>query len=317
MFDRLIHGGLLCNRDGDKHIVLCKRRQSIHTDTHHIGVRAVLCFQCGDVVLVCAGAVPAGHGHGVPGCRVPPERICKAARRFGGVATVQQLVVGAGQRAQHSLQNGVCNAGRLIHHEQHIVFVEALHILGLGGGAGHRKPALFVAPHIDAGLCPVEEQAKYLAAFHPFCNLGPQHIVELLARRGCADHTGVREAGQEPKHYIGLKGRLANALSRTDGQAAALCNGPCCLHLPIVGLEPCNLPEKYKRVLAVQSDPLSEDVSPVHSWSASPTIAAAQSSTTSLAPLPFMRRTSASCWMTLAFWRWTSVSSLSKRSTIR
>lgn len=66
-----------CHRNKD--IVLILRELSVNTDTDYIAVLAELPLQVSDILLIRAGAVPAGHLHAVVGLGVHGMRIVECA----------------------------------------------------------------------------------------------------------------------------------------------------------------------------------------------------------------------------------------------
>lgn len=118
--------------------------------------------------------------------------------------------------------DGVSNTGCFVHHEKHIVFVEALQGLRLCGCTRDGKPAAVIAVHVYAGLRPCEHHLKHRACVQPLCHFCPQDVVQLL-HRGCgADDARVGKTGNEPPHKIGFQCCFAHALPGTDGNTPML-----------------------------------------------------------------------------------------------
>ena len=264
MFQRFSIDSLCGECHRNKDIVLILRELSIHTDTNNIAVLSELPFQICNVLFVGTGAVPAGHLHAVVGLGIHGVRIVKCAGVLRWVSAHQQAVVIAGKRTLYSLHDGVSNAGCLVHHEKHIVFVEALHILRLGGCAGYGKPAFLMPFHVNAGLCPNKHSLQDRAAFLPLGNLGPEDIVQLLAGRCRAHHAGIREARKKPKDQVRFKGGFANALPRANRHLMMLRNGRSSFFLPRIRRKASHLRKEFAGIFAVQGHPPGKDFTLLH-----------------------------------------------------
>ena len=66
-------------RHRNKDVVLIFRELAVNTDADHIAVLAELSLQVSDILLIRAGAVPAGHLHAVVGLGVHGVRIVECA----------------------------------------------------------------------------------------------------------------------------------------------------------------------------------------------------------------------------------------------
>ena len=79
MFQRFSIDSLCGECHRNKDIVLILRELSVNTDTDYIAVLAELPLQVSDILLIRAGAVPAGHLHAVVGLGVHGMRIVECA----------------------------------------------------------------------------------------------------------------------------------------------------------------------------------------------------------------------------------------------
>ena len=79
MFQRFSIDSLCGECHRNKDIVLILRELSVNTDTDYIAVLAELPLQVSDILLIRAGAVPAGHLHAVVGLGIHGVRIVECA----------------------------------------------------------------------------------------------------------------------------------------------------------------------------------------------------------------------------------------------
>ena len=88
---------------------------------------------------------------------VSVESVKKCAGSPCGIPAHEQFVIFSGQSAEYRFHDWIRNARGFIHDKEHVVLVESLHVFRLGGGPGYCEPTLFIAYHINIGLCPFKD----------------------------------------------------------------------------------------------------------------------------------------------------------------
>ena len=130
--------------------------------------------------------------------------------------------------------------------------MEALHILWLCSSPSNTKPTLFIANHINIGLCPFQKHREQLRLAHPLRNLRPEDIVQLLFGWCCRNDSWIWETGYEPKKYCCLKTSLSYTLSRFNTDLRVCRQISCSFCLPFIRFKVEHLPEEHNRIISPQ-----------------------------------------------------------------
>ena len=166
----------------------------------------------------------------------PPER----AGQRGGVADEQQPRPVRGHHRLDSLVDGIADALGFVHHNQHVLAVEALELVGAVGGDAHGVP---VVAQVPAGIQQLALQHVGRVAVQAV-NLPPQDETHLPEGGRGAEDYGRVVGVQEPQDGHRRTESLAQPVARLDGHAPVLGQGAQHLQLLVPQVNPQYLPGK-------------------------------------------------------------------------
>ena len=178
------------------------------------------------------------------------ECIKKHALNTVRVPHQEQLVVLPGECPQHCFHDRVCNAAGFIHHYQHMVLMEPLHVLRFCCCLCRGKPPLGIPVHVNFCFRPCKK-ILHFGRSKPLCDLRPEHVIELLHSRGRGYHLGIRPAYEEPDDEPRFQCRFTNTLAGLYCHFEMAYNIRSNLPLPAITVHIEHIFKKSRRVIII------------------------------------------------------------------